>query len=386
MARSLGKTLRRYVGREIALGFGAGLAIFSFILLTARIIELVDLVLARGVPAAAVARLFLLVVPSFLELTMPTAALLGVLAAFGRLANDGELTAIRAAGVPWTGLLGPAARVGCVVGLLTLIVATFVRPWANREIGDAVYDVAKARAAAAVRAGVFNWDFDGIVLYAKRSSPDSGALSGILVADERDENARTRVFAESGSIVADESKRELRLRLNGGTAVTERAGADSYDLTSFGSFEVNLDLARALDGGAERASDMPLDRLLAAASGEEPGRLEARIELHRKLAFAAAAILLALAGVPLGAPVSRSVRGRGLALSIACALAYYFVFSAAVAVVRRGGATPLVGLWAPNALLAALVAYATLRLGSERPLLPRGPRAPTIASPVAPTP
>jgi len=202
--------------------------------------------------------------------------------------------------------------------------------------------------------------------------PESGALSGILVADERDENSRTRVFAENGSIVADETERRIRLQLNGGTAVTEKTGVDSYDLTSFGSFEVNLDVARALDGGAERAADMPVDRLIAALGQDDgPARLEAVIEVHRKLAFAAAAMLLALAGVPLAAPVSRSVRSRGLALSIGCALAYYFAFSAAVMLVRRGTVAPLLGLWAPNALLAALVAYAMFRVGRDRPLLPQ---------------
>ena len=268
MARSLGKTLRRYIGREIILGFAAGLAIFSFLLLTARIIDLVDLVLARGVPLVAVARLFLLAVPSFLELTMPAAVLLGVLTTFGRLANDGELTAIRAAGVPWLSFLGPVVRAGLAVGLATLAVAAFVRPWANRQIVDAVYDVAKSRAASAIRPGVFNWDFDGIVLYVKRTFPESGLLEGILVADERDERARTRVFAERGSIVADEPARRIRLELSDGTAVTERPGPDSYDLTSFGSFEVDLDVARDLGssaGSTERPADMPLGRLLAAA-------------------------------------------------------------------------------------------------------------------------
>jgi len=379
MAQSLGKTLRRYIGREISVSFAAGLAVFSFLLLTARIIELVDLVLARGVPLLSVGRLFLLAVPTFLELTMPAAVLLGVLAAVGRLANDGELTAIRAAGVPWWSLVAPVARVGAVVGLATLTVATFVRPWANRQIVDAVYDVAKSRAAAAIRPGIFNWDFDGIVLFVNRALPESGVLEGILVADERDDRARTRVFAARGTIVADEPERRIRLELSDGTAVTERSGVDSYDLTSFGSFEVNLDVAKDLGGVAgagERPANMPLDRLLAATrTAAGPGQLEAAIELHRKLAFGAAALLLALTGVPLAVPSSRSVHARGFAVSVGCALAYYVALSGAVMLVRRGDLPPAIGLWIPNAALACFAAYAMSRLGRELPLLPRRTRS-----------
>ena len=48
----MGKTLRNYLIGEIGGAFLAGLAIFTFVLLIARILELVDLVLARGVPGS----------------------------------------------------------------------------------------------------------------------------------------------------------------------------------------------------------------------------------------------------------------------------------------------------------------------------------------------
>ncbi len=373
MPGSLGKTLRRYIGREIAFGFVAGVAIFTFLLLTARVLEWVDLVLARGVPLLAVGRVFLLAMPSFLELTMPAAVLLGVLAAFGRLANDGEITAMRAAGIPWQSLLGPVALVGLVVAIATFAVSAFARPWANRRILEAVYEVAKSRAASAVRPGVFNSDFDGIVLYVNGADPASGAFEGILVADERDPEARTVVIAEAGSLVADEPERRIRLHLEDGTSVTERTGAESYDLTSFRSFEVNLDIAEDLARAAgERPSDMPLDRLLATTRATDRGaRLEATIEVHRKIAFASAALLLALVGVPFAVPTSRSVYARGFAITIALAFGYYFAFSAAVVGVRRGRLPPEIGLWLPNVALAALTAYAILRLARELPPYPQ---------------
>jgi lipopolysaccharide export system permease protein len=370
----MGKTLRGYVGREIGLGFLAGLAVFTFLLLTARIIELVDLVLARGVPLAAVGRLFLLAMPSFLELTMPAALLLGVIVAYGRLANDGELTAIRAAGVSWSSLVGPVILAGTLVAVATLATSTLARPWANRQVLEAMYDVAKSRATAAVRPGVFNSDFDGIVLYVERTIPESGVLEGILVADERDENARTAVFAERGGLVADERERRIRLHLDAGTAVTRRPGLESYDLTSFRTFEVNLDLTRDIGRTGTRPSDLTLDRLLqnAASAPIAADRLEARIEIHRKLAFAAAALLLGLAGLPFAVQVSRSVHARGFALSVALALVYYAAFSAGVVAVRNQTLPPAVGLWLPNAVLASFAALTLARLARDLPPFPRG--------------
>ncbi|HET9062390.1 MAG TPA: LPS export ABC transporter permease LptF, partial [Candidatus Binatia bacterium] len=358
------------LAREMTVGFVGGLALFTFILLTARIIEMVDLVLSRGLPSLAVARLFALILPTFLELTTPVAALLGVLVAFGRFASDGETVAMRAAGISWEALLQPVVRFGVAAALATLVVATFVRPWANRAITDTVYELAKAKATAALRPRVFNSDFGGIVIYVASASPASGELGGILVADERDEASRTTVFAAHGRVFADEPQRRVRLQLRDGTTVTRHPGADSYDVTSFASLEVSLDVEReirALSVGP-RATDMPLDELAAAL---RDGESEAATEVHRKLAFAVAALVFSLLGVPLAATASRTARGRGLAISIGAAFFYYLLLSAGVVLAPAVGLPTGVGLWLPNLVFAVVAARALRRLARDMPPFPR---------------
>jgi lipopolysaccharide export system permease protein len=371
MADRLGKTLRGYLAREITVGFAGGLALFTFILLTARIIEMVDLVLSRGVPALTVARLFALILPTFLELTTPVAALLGVLVAFGRFASDGETVAMRAAGISWAAMLRPVLAFGLATALATLGVATFVRPWANRAITDTVYELAKAKATAALRPRVFNSDFGGIVIYVTSASPTSGELRGILVADERDDDARTTVFAERGRVFADEPHRRVRLQLQEGTTVTCHRGADSYDVTSFASLEVSLDVARELRSLAvtgPRPSDMPPSDLFAAI---HRGDAEAATELHRKLAFALAALVFSLLGVPLAATASRTARGRGLAVSTIAAFLYYLLLSAGAVLAPAAGLSSGTGLWLPNLVFAAVTVWTLRRVAADRPPFPR---------------
>jgi lipopolysaccharide export system permease protein len=375
MADRLGKTLRGYLAREIIVGFAGGLALFTFILLTARIIEMVDLVLSRGVPTLTVARLFALILPTFLELTTPVAALLGVLVAFGRFANDGETIAMRSAGISWVALIRPVLVFGLGAALATLAVATFVRPWANRAITDAVYELAKAKATAALRPRVFNSDFGGIVIYATSASPDTGELAGVLVADERDDNARTTVFAARGQVFADEPQRRVRLQLRDGTTVTRHQRADSYDVTSFASFEVSLDVARqlrTLSVAGPRPSDMRPSELLAALRRDDP---EAVTELHRKLAFSAAALLFSLLGVPLAATATRTARGRGLALSTFAAFLYYLLLSAGAVLAPAVGLSIGTGLWLPNIVFTIVAAWTIKRVASDRPPFPQPLRA-----------
>jgi len=370
MADRLGKTLRGYLAREITFGFIGGLALFTFILLTARIIEMVDLVLSRGLPALTVVRLFGLILPTFLELTTPVAALLGVLVAFGRFATDGETVAMRAAGISWAALLRPVLGFGFAAAAGTLIVATFVRPAANRAITDTVYELAKAKATAALRPRVFNSDFGGIVIYVASTSPSSGELDGVLVADERDEKAPTTVFAARGRVFADEPERRVRLQLHDGTTVTRHQGADSYDVTSFASLEVSLDIAReirALAANGPRPSDLPPAELVAAV---RRGDAEAATEVLRKLAFSVAALLFSVLGVPLSAMASRTARGRGLAVSIASAFVYYLLLSAGVVLAPAAGLPAGAGLWLPNAVFAVIAAVGVWRLANDLPPFP----------------
>lgn len=372
----MGKTLRRYILREVGAAFVAGLGIFTFVLLVARILELVDLVLARGVPARKVLLLFAYILPSFLELAIPMAVLLASVVAFGRLATDGELTGIRAAGIEYTKLLRPVLTFGVAVAVLTFSLAAYASPWANRHIQDTLYDIAKTRATAALRPRLFNSTFGGMVIYVDSLDQEQGLMKGILLSDERESYRRTTIFAAAGLLVTNEELKTVYLRLLDGTSLSYHAAQESYDKTAFESLEVNLDLEEDMpEMRAEETGPRHLDwpvlleskraKLLA---GDNP--LEEEIEIQRKFALAAAGLLLGMVGVPLGIQRSRAVRARGMAVSIVVILLYYILLSSGVTLVRSGAMPALPAMWMPNAVIAVLAFYFMRRISRERPALP----------------
>lgn len=378
--RKAGKTLRRYLIREVAAAFAAGLVIFTFILLIARILELVDLVLARGVPGTKVLALFAYIMPSFLELTIPMALLLAVVAAFSRLASDGELLAMRAVGLHLYQLAAPIALLAAVIACTTLALAMFARPWANRQIKTTVYDIAKTRAAAALRPRMFNTDFPGLVVYVDAIEAETGIMSGIMIADERRGDRRITIFSAAGKITADEGRRDLYLQLLDGTSLSYDAEHASYDTTYFDSLEVHLDLERdaGVSGPAvpRGPSEMNWGDLLKARdqslAGGKPA-IEENIEIHRKFVLSAAAILLAILGIPLGAQRSNAVRARSMAVSLIVILCYYLLLSASMTLVRRSNVDVALGMWMPNVVLAAVAAILFVRAGADLPALPQLP-------------
>src|SRR6266852_3817442 len=95
----MGRTLERYLLREVSGAFVVAVGLAVSVLFVLRIVEFVDLAFARGVPARLVAALAGYIVPSYLEIALPMGALLAVVVVFARLGSDGELLALRASGL-----------------------------------------------------------------------------------------------------------------------------------------------------------------------------------------------------------------------------------------------------------------------------------------------
>ncbi|TMA40718.1 MAG: LptF/LptG family permease, partial [Deltaproteobacteria bacterium] len=142
--------------------------------------------MSRGLPLASIMRLFAYIMPAFLEVTVPMAMLLAILIAFGRLSADSEMVALRSSGLSLYQLMPPVAIFVALATSATAGIALYARPWGNRSLKTALYDIARTRASAGLKPAVFNDDFPGLVIYAEGIDPTMDRLAHVLIADERD--------------------------------------------------------------------------------------------------------------------------------------------------------------------------------------------------------
>src|SRR5262249_26098449 len=151
-ASPMGKILHRYIFREVVTPFLLGLGIFTFVLLIARLLKLIELVVNRGLPATQILELLGYLMPAFLEVTVPMAMLLAILIAFGRLSADSEMIALRSSGMSLYQLLPPITAFVVFATILTGLLSFNARPWGNRSLKTALFDIARTRAVAGLRA------------------------------------------------------------------------------------------------------------------------------------------------------------------------------------------------------------------------------------------
>ena len=371
------RTLSCYLLSEILPPFLLGLLTFTFILLIARILKLVELIVTRGIPLTQVGRLLVLILPTFLELTLPMAFLLAILLGLGRLSGDQELLALKSSGVSPVQILLPLIFVAASVAAITFLLTTWVRPAAQVALKDELYNIAKTRVGTALREKVFNDDFPNILIYVEEIIPPGNVGQGILIIDKRETARDNIIVGKVGLINTEEQTHTLSLRLFDGSIYERDRTRSDFSQTNFNIYDFKLDLdefigpVKMKDAGPK---EMSLNRLLKTIEEKQAAGINARPELmefHQRIAFSFAPIVFCLLGVSLSLlpRTSRGNRSWGVALCVVWLVVYYALLSLGKALGERGAFHPFVALWFPNIIIGVISLHLFRKALYESPLL-----------------
>jgi lipopolysaccharide export system permease protein len=370
------KTLCRYLVAEVIPPFFLGLLAFTCILLIGRILRLIELVVTRGVPLLQIGKLFALILPTFLEMTVPMAFLLAILLGLGRMSNDQELLAMKASGVSAPQILAPIALVSLVVALITLGLTMFARPTANFALKKELYNIARNRVGTALREKVFNDDFPQILIYVEELVPPGNTAQGVLIVDKRDQTREDIIFGKVARITTDEETNTLGLRLFDGSVYERERNRPGFSQTRFNIYDLKFDLDELVGPVRQKEAgpkEMPITELLNAieAKGSAGGKTIAeRMELHQRIAFAFVPLVFCLLGVSLTLlpRTSRANRSWGFMLCTFWLMTYYTLLSLGKALGDKSILHPIPALWLPNLVVGGIGAHFFRQAQRETPL------------------
>lgn len=359
------RQLNRYLVSEVLPPFFLGLLAFTFILLIARILKLIELVVARGVPLSDIARLFALLLPTFLEITLPVAFLLGTLLALGRLSNDHEVLALKASGVSPLQILLPVAALAAVISLLTLTLTGWIRPAANVALKRDLYQIARNRVEASLRENVFNSDFPNVLIYVEEAAHLGNAFQGVVVVDRRDSTRTNIIFGRVAFFLPDEEAQTLGLKIFDGTLHERRKGRSGFSQTRFNVYDFKLDLEEAFSFMRKKGrepKEMSLRRLTKTIAAKRESGQPATpelLELHQRLSFGFAPLVFGVLAVGLAMGPGKTGSGRlwGLVAALFWLLAYYVLLSLGKALGGRELLPPAPAVWIPNIVIGLISLY-----------------------------
>ena len=348
------RILDRYIVREIFRHACLGLIVFTFVLFVPQLVRLMELLVRHSGSGSQVAKLFLCVFPGVLIFTIPMAVLVGVLLGLGRMSADSEIIALTALGVSRRRMLVPVAVLALTGTVLTGALTLWLGPAAFRSLRSIEADLLASQASFQVQPRVFDERFPKTVLYINDISASGTQWHGVFLAEVGEESGSRLTLAENAIVIAEPKQGKLELHLQGGTThEVSRQDPDHYSLTDFGQSDMPIEVSglvsvqqRALSNPERRTGDLLADRTA--------NWREARVEIHRRLAFPFACLVFALVAVPLGAQPRRGGRAAGTLLSVLLIGLYYSLFITGAGFAREGKLSPGIGIWLANLALTVL--------------------------------
>jgi LPS export ABC transporter permease LptF/LPS export ABC transporter permease LptG len=373
--------LARSIFREIASNALLGTVLFTFVLFLQRVGKLFEILVRSSAPPQTVAYLFALAVPFTLTFTVPCGVLVGILMGLSRMSSDGEITAMRAAGVPSRKVIAPVLIFATIAMAITATATLWITPFATWKTYKVLNQLVAAELTAEVQPRVFEEQFPNRIVYVGDVIP--GPVTRwrqVFIADvtppeerkneahERGDNPRVSVASEAIAI-PDVLHNQIQLSMMNGA--THEAGKDSTDYyrTSFPRGDQILAATRPNEVRAKAFTELdtvPLYRLAYHDRTLDPTQLvEARIELHQRIALPPACFLLALIGIPLGISSRKGGRSTAFVLTVGLAFVYWMGLLLANGLAKQQKLPVGTAMWIPNIVFAVIGIFFLARL--EKP-------------------
>jgi lipopolysaccharide export system permease protein len=357
------KIINRYIFKEISSSFIIILFILTFVLLMGKILQIMDLVINKGISIFAIVKLIFFLLPSLLLFTIPIALLIAILIAMGRFSADNEITALKTSGISLMQIYYPVAIASLITFIITIIISYFLVPQSNFATKRLLFTIAQQNANIGIKEKVFNADFKGFLFYADRIPANENYMEGIVVSDNRIIGEQNTILAKKAFLVSDPESMTVKLKLENGSIHTVSSDLKNYRKIDFNSYDINLDLSTALaslNESSKSSTEMTMTELLEKM--KKPGMdkaaiLELAIEAHKKFSIPLSCIFFGLLALPLGIKSHRSIKSRGFAVGIIVVSLYYLLRIGGEALVETGHLSPEIGVWTPNFIFALLGIY-----------------------------
>ncbi len=365
--------LGRRIFREAASATFIGTLLFTFVLFLRSIGQIFELLIRSSAPPSAVAYLSGLALPPALIFTLPVGVLAGILLTFSRMSGDGEITALRAAGRSGRSVALPVGALASAGVLLTAACSLWLAPWAIRETYRTVNRLAATQLTADIEPRVFQEQFPDTILFVGDVEPGPVVRwKNVFIAELNPAASKRAGAPEAGQgplvtvareaiAVPDAARNRVQLSLAGASSHQVGKSPEEYINMTFPRGDQVLEAEPPGERRARPFRETDTRPLIPLARES----VDARIELHQRLALPLACLMMALVGIPLGVSSRKAGKPAAVVTSVFLAFLYWMGFITLIGQAKLGTLPVEIAVWTPNAAFALLGIVLLARL--ERP-------------------
>lgn len=362
-------SLERYIFRQAALAFVAGLFILTLVVWITQVLRQLDLVTNSGQTIALFFLMTSLGIPVLVALIAPIALFIAIVQTLNKLNGDSELIVMSAAGLSPARLARPLLTLTIMVMAMVGTLSLWLTPSSIRHFRLLLTQVQANLLTAIVRPGQFTQADRGLTFHIRDRAP-GGVLLGIVVSDVRDPQVHMTYVAERGVIT--EQPQGTFFVLENGNLQRRETKEGTTSIVVFDRYAFDLSQLTQAAETIYRPSERYTSELMNPDPADpmlERWRGRFRQELHDRFAAPLYPLaMMCIAFAMLGqARTTRQSRGAAVAGAIGLMAAVRgggFAVSGLVA--ARPAAVPLVYLLP----LATIAVFGAISLGLLKPRAP----------------
>ena len=331
-----------------------------------------DYIINAHAPLFLVLRFLLFRVPQSTPLAFPFACLFASLLAFGRLAGDNEINAMRTAGITFMRICRTPLLCGLAMFGVSYYINETIAPVTTDLSTRSFYQIVYHTQELPIVPGFFRKDdTTGNVFYVGNISQDKKTLTNVMIFQNATTSPyKTVVNADTanveGSILHLVNARVTKFKPTG------EVDGDAVQKT----MDIGLPIGETIDQFVSSSQNDPysvnsktLKNQISAmqATGQGGQSLEVlKITLAQRLSFPFAAFIAVVLALPLSAQIGKKGKNLGMALGVALSVLllflYYVMMSAFSALGKNEAMNPYLAAWAPNIIMGAAGAFMFYRV------------------------
>ncbi|HIC82290.1 MAG TPA: YjgP/YjgQ family permease [Kiloniellaceae bacterium] len=381
-------TISSYLLRQTMMPLVVTVGIALLVLLTERMLRLLDMVLDSDGGLTVLLQMLAFLVPHYMALALPAAFFLGVFLAFSRLHHARELDALGSAGIGLPQLLRPVMILALVLTAVSAANFNLGQPYARYTYRALIHEVAEQAVNTYLQPRTF-MEANGTTFMANGVRRGSREFAGVFLYEEDVDGNSVTMTAERGRLVISDATGGSTLVLSNGVrleaeppgspdsgaerdgAERDAAGRDQGESTAedsrkvgvlnFGRLQLPTNLVgqEAFRPRGEDERELTLLELWQYRATPPLGVTGDQMlaEFHDRLVRTFSLTFLPFLAVALAIGPRRSHQGYGIAAGLFLLIVYNQALSIGKSMSSVGHASALVGQWLPFLLIVAVSVF-----------------------------
>ncbi|MBN1165155.1 MAG: LptF/LptG family permease [Candidatus Krumholzibacteriota bacterium] len=234
--------LDRYILRNHIPPYFFGLSVITFVFIMDFIFRYLDLFIGKGVELLVVLEFFVLSLGHMFALIIPMSVMPATLMAFGQLASDNEITAMKASGISLYRMILPVLIAAALLAVGLIYYNNVILPESNHKLMNLMIDIGKMKPTLKFKENIFSSELPGYTILIQEKNDKTGEIKKVQIFEKKKTGVPTTIIAEKGKMFFIEEDNVWRFELENGEIheIPEAQDVSTYLKTLFKHYTVNI--------------------------------------------------------------------------------------------------------------------------------------------------